>query len=174
MLKIGQIKKEYLLLAASLVMLVICYQLAFKKSIDAWHQHRQLALQAAQSVSGSFQPGYSERKSANISKVLNLYKADTVNFRSNIISRISLVAEKGNVKLAEVPADDPSLHNNKIIRQKLAFEGDYFSLVKTLNELQKTPEIGVIRSVDLKSAPSNDSGHGSRLPTMTVELEFTR
>jgi len=174
MLKIGQIKKEYLLLAASVVMLVICYQLAFKKSIEAWHQHRQLASQAAQSVSGSFQPAYSERKSANISKILNLYKADTVNFRSNIIGRISSIAEKENVKLAEVPADDPSLHNNKIIHQKLAFEGDYFSLVKTLNELQKTPEIGVVRSIDLKSAPSNSNEHGTRPPTMAVELEFTR
>jgi uncharacterized protein (UPF0333 family) len=172
--KIGQIKKEYLLLAASLVMLVICYQLAFKKSIEAWHQHRQLQAQAAQTFSGNFQPGYSERKSANISKILNLYKADTVNFRSNIIGRISSIAEKENVKLAEVPADDPSLHNNKLIHQKLAFEGDYFSLVKTLNELQKTPEIGVVRSIDLKSAHSNDNEHGSKLPIMTVELEFTR
>lgn len=174
MLKIGQIKKEYLLLAASVVMLVICYQLAFKKSIEAWHQHRQLQAQAAQSVSGSFQPGYSERKSANISKILNLYKADTVNFRSNIISRISLVAEKENVKLSEVPADDPSLHNNKIIHQKLTFEGDYLSLVKTLNELQKTPEIGVIRSIDLKAAPANGDERHSGQPTMAVDLGFIR
>jgi len=174
MIKPGQIKKEYLLLAASVLMVVICYQLAFKKTIEAWHLHRQLEAQVSQTLSTNFQPGYSERKSANISKILNLYKADTLNFRSNIISRISSIAEKENVKLSEVPADDPALHHNKLIHQKLAFDGNYFSLVKTLDDLQKTPEIGVVRSVDLKSASSNINGTGTKILTLIVELEFTR
>jgi len=60
----------------------------------------------------NFQPGYSERKSANISRILNMYKVDTVNYRSNIISKISSIAEKENVKLSEVPVEDPALHSN--------------------------------------------------------------
>lgn len=163
-----------MLLAVGIVLLVICYQLAFRKTIEAWQVHKQLALQLTQSSNVNFQPGYSERKTANISRILNLYKADTANFRSNIVSRISSISEKENVKLSEVPADDPSLHNNKLIYQKLAFEGDYFSLVKTLNELQKTPEIGVIRSIDLKSAPPNDNERGAKPHSMIVELVFTR
>lgn len=81
MIKQAQIKKEYLLLVASVVMLVVCYQLAFKKTFEAWHLHKQLETQLSQSANTNFQPGYSERKSANISRLLNLYKADTVNFQ---------------------------------------------------------------------------------------------
>jgi len=170
MIKPGQIKKEYLLLAASLVMLIICYQLALKKTIEAWHEHKQLTSKLAQSSNLNFQPGYSERKNANISRILNLYKADTINFRSNIISRISSIAEKANVKLYEVPVEDPALHNSKLIVQSLAFEGDYFALIKTLNELQKTSGIGMIRSIDIKSVENHFNENASKKLTLTIQL----
>lgn len=172
MIKLQQIKKEYLLVAASLVMLIVCYQLAFKRTIDAWKLHKQLESKLVQSSKIDFQPGYSERKSANISHILNLYKADTVNFRSNIISRISSIAEKENVKLSEVPVEDPALHNNQLIIQKLAFEGDYFSLMRTLNELQKTSGIGLIRSIDLKAEDLNGNDNKIKKTIMRVGLEM--
>jgi len=172
MIKPGQIKKEYLLLAASLVLLVACYQLAFRKTIDAWRLHRQLESKLVQSSNVNFQSGYSERKSANISRILNLYKADTINFRSNIISRISSIAEKENVKLSEVPVEDPALHNNRLIVQKLAFEGDYFSLIKTLSELQKASGIGMIRSIDLKSVDLNGNENKIKKTLLKVSLEM--
>ncbi|HTK21474.1 MAG TPA: hypothetical protein VL442_18270 [Mucilaginibacter sp.] len=170
MIKPGKIKKEYLLLTASLLMLVICYQLAFKKTIEAWHVHKKLTSKLTQSSSVNFQPGYSERKNANISRILNLYKADTISFRSNTISRISSIAEKENVKLSNVPVEDPMLHNNQHIIQKLAFEGDYFALIKTLNELQNTPGIGMIRSIDIKSARNLFNESSSKKLTLTIQL----
>jgi len=173
MIKPGQIKKEYLLIAASLVLLVMCYQLAFKKTIEAWQLHKQLESKLVQSSKMNFQPGYSERKNANIRRILNLYKADTVNFRSNIISRISSIAEKENVKLSEVPVDDPTQHNNKNIIQKLLFEGDYFSLIKTLNELQKASGIGVIRSIALKTVGSHINNDDVKKLILTVNLEIS-
>ena len=170
MIKQAQVKKEYLLLAVSVVMLVVCYQLAFKKTIEAWQLHRQLESQLSKSGNVNFQPGYSERKSANISRILNMYKVDTVNYRSNIISKISSIAEKENVKLSEVPVEDPALHSNKLIIQKLAFEGDYFPLLKTLNELEKTSGIGMIRSIDIKSASHQYGESPSKKLVLTVQL----
>lgn len=157
-------------MAAGVMLLVLSYQLAFKKTLAAWHLHKQLESQLAQSTNLNFQPGYSERKSANVSRILNLYKADTVNFRSNIISRISSIAEKQNVKLSEVPVEDPALRNGKLIVQKLAFEGDYFALTKTLNELQKMSGIGMIRSIDLKSAENGGSENPSKKLMLTIQL----
>lgn len=151
-------------------MLVLCYQLAFRKTVEAWHLHRQLTAQLAQSSNVSFQPGYSARKDANIGRILNLYKADTNNFRSNNIARISSIAEKQNVKLSEVPVDDLSLHQNQLIVQKLAFEGNYFQLIKTLNELQVTPGIGVIRSVDLRSVDNNIGENRSKKLVLMIKL----
>lgn len=170
MIKAGLIKKEYLLLGGSVVVLIICYQLAIKKTVEAWQLRKQLTSQLAQSSNVNFQPGYSERRNANISRILSLYKADTVNFRSNIISRISSIAEKENVKLSEVPVEDPALHHNQLIVQKLAFEGDYFALIKTLNELQKTSGIGMIRSIGLRSVDNHFNENASRSLVLTIQL----
>jgi hypothetical protein len=49
-----------------------------------------------------------------------------------------------------VPIQDPSSNTEKFIMQKLTFEGDFFSLTKTINDLQKTKGIGVLRSVSYR------------------------
>src|SRR5260370_37700569 len=111
MLKQLPFKKEYLLAAATMLLLLICYQLAFKKTIVAWQLNRGLKQKLAQSTDVSQQPEYQERKNANLGKLIDLYKADTTEFRSNILSNISAIAENENVKLTEVPTRDP-LYNN--------------------------------------------------------------
>jgi len=172
MIKPGQIKKEYLLLGAVVLLLVLCYQLAFRKTADAWHIHKQLQSQLAQSSNVNFQPGYSERKSANIGRILNLYKADTINFRSNIISRISSIAEKENVKLSELPTEDLARHQKQLIIQKLGFEGDYFSLIKTINHLQATSGIGIMRSITIKKPDLHTLQGQSEKLALIVNLEI--
>src|ERR1700748_900404 len=102
------IKKEYLLIAATIVLLLLSYQLAFKHTIEAWQTNTELRSKLSKSGDLSFQPGYLERKSANIDKIISQYKADTTEFRSNIINVISSIAEKENVKLTEVPVQDVS------------------------------------------------------------------
>jgi hypothetical protein len=46
--------------------------------------------------------------------------------------------------------------------QKLDFEGDYYSLVKVLNQLQQAKAIGMIRTVTFKTA-GNPSVKAKRL-----------
>jgi hypothetical protein len=150
MLKQIPIKKEYLLIAASIVLLLLCYQLAFKKTIEAWQVNKQLKSQIAQAADLSYQPAYLERKNKNLSKIIALYKTDTVTFRSNTISVISSIAEKENVKLSEVPLQDPLYNADQFIIQKLNFEGSFFALTKVLNRLQITSGIGVVRATTYK------------------------
>jgi len=166
------LKKEYLLIAATVITLTICYQLAFKKTITAWQINKQLKSQLVQSSDVSVQPGYIQRKNANLDRILDLYKADTINFRSNIISKISSIAEGENVKLAEVPSQDPVYHNMLFIIQKLSFEGDFFSLMKTLNVLQSTPGIGMVRSIGIKSVGLHTSNDEIKKLILAVYLEI--
>src|SRR5579863_7541671 len=107
MLKQFNIKKEYGLVAASILLLLIAYQFAFKKTIEAWQLHRDLKRQVQQSGDISVQPGYLERKQRNLDKIISLYQADSVNFRSNNLSTISSVAGLDDVRLSEVPSQDP-------------------------------------------------------------------
>ncbi|BAU54917.1 hypothetical protein [Mucilaginibacter gotjawali] len=150
MLKQLSIKREYLLVAASILLLIISYHLAFKKTIEAWQEHNRLNKELMQSAGVDLQPAYLNRKNHNIGQIINFYKTDTVAFRSSAISAIASIAEKENVKLSEVPTQDPIYHTDKFIIQKLDFEGDYFALTRMLNQLQATKGIGVCRSATFR------------------------
>jgi hypothetical protein len=168
------IKKDHLLIAAALVLLLLSYKLAFEKTIIAWQTNTQLKKQLAKATDLSYQPEYLQRKNNNLSKVIDLYKTDTVAFRNNSISQISIVAEKENVKLSEVPLQDPFLHTDKLIAQKITLEGDYFALTKTLNNLQSTTGIGVIRSMSYKTARGANNNPDDKKLVAEVYLEIAK
>jgi hypothetical protein len=162
-------KREYLFIAATTLACVICYQLAFKKTIIAWQLNKQLKAQLAQSSDVSIQPGYTARKNANLDRILDLYTGDSLNFRSITISKIALVAEAGQVKLAEVPYENRVYSNSKFLIQKLNFEGDYFSLMKVFQQLGQRKEAGIIRSAAFRAKRGTDSEKEKKL---IMELYF--
>jgi|GEM_PF-592287 len=172
MLKQLNIKKEYGLIAASVLLLLIAYQVAFKRTIEAWQMHRDLKHQVQQSGDLSVQPGYLGRKNRNLDKIIALYKADNVNFRSNVLSTISSIAEQNNVKLSEVPSQDPVNYTSQYFVQKISFEGDYFALEKTLDRLHSTFQIGMIRSATLKNVGLRNRNDTPQKTVMEVYLEI--
>lgn len=145
------VKKKHVLILATIVMVLISYNLAFKKTYEAWQQYSQLKTQLNSSANLALQPGYVIRKRRNLDSVLAMYKTDTTTFRNNTLSRIAIIAEKENVRLNEVPTDDPILHTDKFILQRLEFEGDFFSLTRVLNDLQSVSNIGLVRSIEYKT-----------------------
>jgi len=150
MLKQLPFKKIYLLWLGTGILLLLSYRFAFKNTIEAWQTNRQLKERLTQSSDLGYQPDYLERKDKNLGKIIGLYKADTTAFRSQIINAIALIAERQNVKLTAVPIDDVSFHMPDFLIEKLAFQGDYFSLNKAMHDLQATKDIGVIRSANWK------------------------
>jgi len=157
------IKKEYLLIAASILALLVAYQVAFKKTIEAWQLHSDLKRQISQSTDLGYQPGYLERKNANLDKIIKLYKADTNNYRSIILSDIVSIAEQEKVKLSQVPTQDAVYHSSQFLIQKLSFEGDFFSLIRTINRLSVMRNIGFVRSVGLKSQRAANYNQSERI-----------
>jgi hypothetical protein len=163
------LKKEYLLLAGVLVLLLVSYQMAFKKTIALWQVHRNLTAKLALAGDVSVQPGYLKRKGGNLENILQLYRVDSTAFRNSVISSVSLIAARENVKLLEVPVEDPFYRTDRFMIQKLVFQGDYFSLLKTLNNLQQAAAIGIIRSVALKLP---ERGHTGELKMPVLEVLF--
>jgi len=168
MLEKFKIKNEYLLIAGTLLLLIVAYRLAFARTIEAWQLHNRLQKRVQQSGDVSYQPGYLERRNHNFNKILRLYQADTINYRSNILSVIALIAQGEDVKLSEVPSVDPSYHTDGSLLEKLRFEGDYFSLLKVLNRLQSTGNIGIIRSAAIMAIKMPSSHNESRKVVMDV------
>jgi len=173
MLKDLPIKKEYLLIGGIVVLLLISYQLSFKKTVQAWQLHRQLTSQLTKAGNLDYQPDYLERKGRNLDKILDLYKADTSLLRSNIISMVTVLAQKQNVRLIEVPARDAFYHNGKFMIQKLNFEGSYVDLSKFLDQLHTQEAIGMIRSVDFKLITPGSGVENDKRLTLQVYLELS-
>ena len=166
------VKKEYLLVAAAILLLLLSYRFAFKKTMEAWQINHHLKEQLVQSTDLSIQPAYLERQNNNLSKIIGRYKTDTVAFRNNIISSISSIAETQNVKLTEVPVTDPLYHTDQLIIQKLSFEGDFFSLTKVLNKLQSSENIGAVRAATYRLTGQN-AGEAKKL-VLEVYIETVK
>ena len=160
---------NHLFTAGVFALCIICYQLAFKKTVEAWQENRQLKLQVEKSVSPGASPAYTERKDANLTKILELYQADTVNLRSNTISNIALAADAADVKLAQVPAPDAVTQSLDAHFQKLDFEGDYFSLLKVLQRLERFHGVGRVRSAVIRQGHETANESGKKL---VMELYF--
>lgn len=168
------LKKEYLLIVGSILLLLLSYQLSFKKTIEAWQINKQLKQQLSRGNDLSYQPAYVERKNKNLTAILNNYKTDTVAFRSNTISAIALIAEKQHVKLSEVPLQDPLYHTDQFIIQKLNFEGSFFALTKVLNSLLATHQIGIVRSATYRVTGLNSNSNQQKKLILEVYLETVK
>ncbi|WP_295719977.1 hypothetical protein [Mucilaginibacter sp.] len=169
MLKSKVIKKEYLLVAGSLLLL-LSYELAFKRTYVAWRQYRRLEEQLSPQADFRYQPGFLERKSKNLDKLIGLYRVDTAELKDVVIGTVANKAAKLNVRLSGVPAQGDDLQLDGFNIQQLDLEGEYFSLLKLIKSLQGTEQIGMVRSVVLVSK-KNEGKDGKVNISMKIYLE---
>jgi hypothetical protein len=168
------IKNEYLLIIGAFLLLLLGYELAFKNTVEAWQTNKELKQKLSSSLSMGDQPDYLERKSSNLDKLIKLYQADTTSLRNNLINSLSLLADRQNVKLAEVPVQDATFSSAHFIIEKLQFEGDYFALLKMTDLLQKQNSIGIIRSENWKVTGLKNNGDKIRKLVLEVYLEIAK
>jgi hypothetical protein len=174
MLKLIVNKKGYLLTFATLILLTISYLLAFKPTIEVWKNHSVLKQQLISSANPGIAPAYLERKNANLTKALAFFQVDTSLIRNNIINKIASIADNENVKLAEVPVQDPAYDTTNFTIEKLQFEGDYFSLMKFATKLQSTKGVGVIRSESWESIISRNGEKVNNKLVLEIYLEVLK
>lgn len=167
-------KKNYWLIAGTIVLLLLCYQLALKPTVQAFNIHNQLKSQLNQASDLTYEPGYLERKTRNIDQLLSRYKTDTLILRGNTIAQVAMIAEKEGVKLSEVPVPDPAYNTPHFIIQKLEFEGTYPALVKTLSHLENSTGIGIPRSATLKTVDRHTANAEDKKTVLQVLLEVKK
>jgi len=146
--------RNYWLVGGSLLLAFLCYRLAFKKTIEAWQENRRLNSQLLNVSDLSFQPGYLERKFKNLSAVADLYKVDSINYRSEMIAKVAGIAQQENVKVVNVPLPDEADNTQHLIRQKIEVKGVFYSLLKFYDQVEVRHEAGLVRSVIWKELPA--------------------
>jgi hypothetical protein len=173
MWKYWPFKKDYLLVAGSALLLAICYAFAFSKTIADWKIYGQLTSQLSAGEDLAYQPGYLERRSRNLEKILALYRSDTTLFRSNTISTIAGLADKRGVKLTGVPVEETIYHTPSAIIQKLTFTGDFFALNHFLYDLESAEGLGIPRSVVIQKERRGAETEAGKL-NMEILQEISR
>ena len=168
------VNMNYLLIAGTVLLLVICYELAFKQTIEAWSAHSQLKQQVTLGSDISLQPSYLNRKNSNLDKIIAAYTQDSVTFKNNVVNVIAALADRQKVKLTIIPSDDVLYHTPLFIIQKLSLEGSFFDLLKLTDTLQRTRNIGIIRSASWKIKKTIGENQKSQKVILELYMEIYR
>lgn len=160
----------YSLMILALVLLLLCYQFGFRKTILAYDEYLDLKNASAAEFGAVYQPDYNKRMNANLDRILDFYKADTTSLRNGVINRIAVIAQKANVKIIDVPPPDPNRDSSAITIQKLSFRGSFFSLLKVLDTLQQTSGLGFVRYVEIGVGKSRLQDQNDKMLNMKIFL----
>ncbi|MBC7914023.1 MAG: hypothetical protein H7Y07_07865 [Pyrinomonadaceae bacterium] len=146
------LKRRDLILVIGIVFFaLICYQFAIKNTLDAYNQNQKLAGALNNNSVGKLPLDFMKRKSQNLDKILIKYALDSATFKGRAIGEVASIAEEEHLKLIEIPLMDPFYNTEYFLIQRIDFEGDYYSIVKFINRVQKQRNVGVLRSLSMKT-----------------------
>jgi hypothetical protein len=154
--KISYSQKNKLLVPVILVLVILCWLLAFNKTFEAIRMHAQLSDNNPpgdidQDV--SFNPNYLKRKLHALDLILESYSVNEKQWIDDVWLTVSALAASKKVDI-DFTATKPITEidsNTAGVRQSLLFYGDYLSLVKLLDTLEHTSRIGRISGVQISS-----------------------
>jgi hypothetical protein len=139
--------KTYVLSLGCLILLWTGYQLALKKTWEAYLLHRQLSTQLGAASDISYPPAYLERKGQHLTELLGKYTSDTLSFKNKVISAVSPLAESGHCKVVAVSSDVSSAFTTVDYQvQKVSLSGAYVPLVQLLQRIEASSQAGLVRS----------------------------
>jgi hypothetical protein len=168
--------KAYLLPAFVALLLVLSYPFAFKKTMEAWQLNRELSLRAARASDLSVQPSYLERQQQNLSRALDLFRVDSLNYRSRLLQAVGGAAEAEKVRILELPEEPLNAYylSPLFSAHRISFEGDYFALERLLARLDTLPSLGFLRSAEFKAIERHTALGTVKALTLQVYLEALR
>jgi len=76
--------------------------------------------------------------------------------------------------MSEVPTQDAIYHTDHFIIQKLKLEGDFFSLIKVLHQLEGKPRTGFLRSIQVSSVKQRTGAGDVQKLVMEIAVEFVK
>ncbi|WP_345954234.1 hypothetical protein [Mucilaginibacter sp. PAMB04168] len=168
------IKKAYLLAGITILLSLLSIKLAFLPTFKARQINQRLSTQLQSPVGMAYSPAYLHRKSRNLDTILTLYQVDSLTFRSQVLTSLSALAQKHQVKVIELPSDIDNPYNRTSVYQvqKIGLQGSFAQVTRLYNELQATAKIGRIRSALYSVKEQRTSNGTDRLLRLDLFLEI--
>jgi len=147
--KLSYSVKNKLLLPAVIVLLLLSWNLAFKKTYDAIVLNRQLNKASTEASDLSDNPDFLKRKAEVLTLVLNRYKVDSSDWNNEFWLNVSSAAVNRGLEVIYRPEKN-ALKTDSVqtgLNQSIQFRGEFKGLVQLLDTLEKSKGLGKIVSI---------------------------
>lgn len=169
--RLDAVTKNKLILPVFVFGLLLCWLLAFSKTLEAVKLNRRLKNESEKMNDISFNPAHLQQKLTALDLILKGYKVDE-EWNDHLWTKASAVAAKLNVgvdfTLDKSSADVDSTSVGR--SQSLYFYGGYIPLVKLVDSLERSRGVGKISALQVK-APRMDV-LGDKEKKCVLRLDF--
>jgi len=140
-----------------LLLCLIVWQAAIKKTWERYSTYCRLAKADDQAAQLSISPAYTEDRAISINKLYNKFEVDTVKWKSNLWNHCATLSRKHSVFMRSFPIGEQIISGkNFLMIQKIEMAGNYHDLLRLQQELEGLAEIGKITGL-VYQKPVRDS-----------------
>lgn len=144
-------KKNKLLIAIAIILFILSWKFAFKKTYDAFVLHQEFSVKAQDDNLLAFNPAYITEKSNILNKLLGKYTIDSAQWQNTFWLKASGAVSSADVKVIYQPEQKHvGDSTSALARQAISFEGNFKNLVLILDSLSKTTELGYLTAAQLR------------------------
>ena len=141
-------RKNIILLAATIIVLVLCYQLAIKKTLD--YKTRYIALKAEERLFDDIpkQFGVLNEKNKYYDSLLNTYQIGETSIQNNLLKTINKIAKEEQLKIIDF--NEPHVFTKDKSKQNtytFVVEGDFENILGLIYYLEQHTKFGEVLNV---------------------------
>ncbi|GAA3647426.1 hypothetical protein [Flavivirga jejuensis] len=151
--------KNILLLAGFLLVLVLCYQLSFSKTLDIKKEYHSLKAQEALFENTPKQVSLLKQKQKYYDSLLTKYQLNGSSVQNNLLKTINTFADNTNLKVVHFL--EPHIINKNDLRintYQFTLEGDYNHIIKLIHKLEQQTKFGEITNLHFEKKKNFRTG----------------
>ena len=126
------------------LVLLLCYQLAFKSTWKSFHEYQQLSELTDTDEAISVSPAYSLRREAGINELYKRYQVDTLKWKNRLWDQCAISSQRLDCSVQGFPAWKRVKYGDQVlITQEVIFKGSFHNLLKLEHALNTVKDIGL-------------------------------
>jgi hypothetical protein len=169
MLKNRSNKEKFMMIAAGIVVLIwLCWQFSFSKTIDLWKECKKMEQQQSLIKAIPEQLPYLTQKVNRLEKILG--DSGGEDFSTIILEQVNTLCQRNNVKLKEIP-EKHIFNGTNLIAETLDInlQGSFINQLSLISELEKIEAKTRIRSIRLQSIVNQTTGERNLQSTLFLQ-----
>lgn len=165
-------RKNQLLIAGMLLVLLVSWNFAFKNTAEAINLNRNFHNKSSDSQSLTYNASYLTEKSFLLDNIVCRYQADSLSWKNSFWTHVSKSIPSHGVSVIYQPDEKSKQQDvpSVVTRQHITFDADYKKLLMLLDSLQKRNEAGYVSSVSLNT---NEKRRSETIENVRMKMVFS-